>query len=704
MRSRLTAAGAFAALVLAAVAALPIAAQTGPGALLTLEDPAGDVSTRVGGQDAAGGEAAYPAVDLRGLSIQETPASLTFTLHPAALPQDTDAGADGVLYSIRFQHNGREFQLRIQFALRAIVVNENAYVDLSYRDTPQADWSLLWETPNEAVLDAAAATITVDVERGLFADGDGAAPYPGRSLEGLHAVSQSLFSDAAIVAFDVPTTAPQSITDRMPDTEPYPSFAVLLGIAQTGHARLTSDMPFRASNGETTTFVYQVEAHNLASGEDTFELAATGVPNGYTLVLPVPVVKLPAGDSTTVPVLLTMPFGHQHGSLASFILEMRSLSDGASIGRLEMGVRFLAVPQPAGHHDTVYFHTGPASSLPIGGGLIGSRPGYLNTLEDDPNDQGADDCAAGFIGADPTTWHVSWRYVLQPGLQMGMDVDPAKAGRLAVPIAATFPLLQATLGANLYIEEPEDEDGDQVLINLASMALTEPADMSGNGAAKVFEGQLLPNPEAPRIAYEKGNNLVLWLTLIFQGPHSPFVHEEGPCLKPGGSAVLPLREWHDAVDEVLQVAGGPALSALGPQERLVNPGKAVVVPFSVANPLDDAVALVLEVSGSNAGWASLPKASLAVPAHGTAEGSVIVRAPAGSADQERADLVLQAYAKDRPEVRGLLRIVAVVDTDATHPDDTAVADGLSQKESPGASAIVALGLLGLLAVLRRRRA
>jgi hypothetical protein len=581
------------------------------------------------------------------------------------------------------------------------VPTDDPYVALAFRDTPEADWSQVWGTDDAAVIDQGAATITVDVLRDLLADQDGAAPFPGRTLDGLHVVAQSLLSDADAEVFDVPVPLPQSVTDAMPDAEPYPALALALGLAQTGHARLTSKVPFRASNGEATTFVYNVTVENLADTADTFELVATSIPAGYTVVLPVPALALEPGMNATVPVLLTMPFGHQHGALASLVLESHSLSDPGSVGRVEIGVRFLAVPQPAGHHDTVYLHTGAVTGSSAVNSLFGGVPGYINTLEEDPADQGAKDCALGVSMEDPGRWHMSWPYILQPTLQMGMDVDAAKVGHFKIPVSTTAPGMEAELTANLYIEPPRGEDGRQERIHLAGLT-SAPMDLPGSGATVLFEGDMLPDPAAPRVGFQEGYNLVLWITLIYTGPTTPGLADDGPCIEPGGSAVLPLREWHDAVDQVLASLDGPGLVPLGAQERLVNPGEAVLFPVSIANARDGSTRFDLQITGPNAPWATLSGSSISVPAHGTAQASVLVRAPADAADGERADLVLQVFEHDDPTARGLLRLVTVVDTDADQVDDSAAAPA-PPKESPSVGSPVLLGLLALAVGLARRR-
>lgn len=668
------------------------------GPALVLADPAGDVKTEVGGQAAAGGEAAYPATDLLGLTVEETPFSLAITVQAAALPKPSDAGVDGVLYHVGFLHNGREFRVTIQMVLQVLVADRAA--GLAYRDLPTDEWSFVWST-EAVVMDTAAGTLAVDVPRDLLADKDGAAPYPGRALEGVHAVAQSLFTDSGLVFISgAPlVNSPQRVTDTIPDAAPYPALPVQFGLAQTGDARLSAATPFRASNGEATTFVYEVVTQNLGEAADAFELAASSVPAGFAVVLPVPVVALEGRSNDTVPVLLTIPFGHDHGARASFVLELRSTSDPGSVGRLEMGVRFLDVPQPAGHHDTVYLHQ---AVVPGGiGTLLGSQ-GYMNTLEEDPNDSGAKDCSRGFSSTATGTWQVSWPFYLEPTLVMGLDVDAAKVGHVRVPIATTFPTVDAQFYANLYVEPPRDENGRAAAMTHIAGIPGTAVEFPGGGATVVVEADLLPSQDAGRVPYQAGHRLVLWFTLQFKGPNSLGFADEAPCIMPGGSARLPLREWHDEVDEVLAAIDGPGLSPLGPQERLVNPGEAVVFPVSIANPLAEDVRFDLDVSGPNAAWATLVDEAIDVPAHGTAKASVIIRAPAGAIDGERADLVLQAYPRDDPTARGLLRLVAEVDTDIDHADDSAVA-AAETKGSPGANPLLLLAALAGLALGVRRR-
>ncbi len=218
----------------------------------------------------------------------------------------------------------------------------------------------------------------------------------------------------------------------------------------------------------------------------------------------------------------------------------------------------------------------------------------------------------------------------------------------------------------------------------------------------LFEIDFVPTEGVGRVPFTPGTNLHLTIEVTTEGPPTLGAAEEGPYLAPGGSARLPFQEWHDPVDEVLAALDGPGLSPLGPQERLVNPGEAVVFPLSIANPLDHDVRIELEISGPNAAWATLASTSVSVPAHATGQATVTVRAPTGAVDGDRADLVLQAFSRDDPTSRGLLRLVAEVDTDADQVDDSAIAPK-DEKKSPGVGLPLAFAALAALALARRRR-
>lgn len=668
-----------------------VSAQEAGAAVVS--DAAADVRTEAQGTAGPAPGDAYSSMDLTGLAITETMSDVTFTLTVADYkPADQQTAVDGVRFQVHFAHNGRWFLLTLDQSLPALT--SSWFSSLDMRDTPDAEWTQVW-FGLEGRADPEAETVSVTLDRNLLADKDGAMPFPGRALEGIVVHSSAFLSNVTIFGGMLPDVrSPVKVLDDMPDAgQPPARYAIIVGLAQSGHALLSSEVPYRASNGEATTFLLSATANNRADREDTFEFEAVGAPPRLAVTVPVTLAAIPAGGSIDIPVLVTIPFAHIHGGVDDFALEMRSTSDPGSVGRVAMGVRYLSVPQPAGHHDSLYLHSSG------GTGTVGNlvQDGYMNTLEDDASDTKQPIQSTGLsINGDSFTH--SWYFSLEPGLQMGLDFDLQRNGSLAVPIGSpVLAQVDTSLAATLSWGSPF---GDSMPV--ASMTPTAPVTILPQ-STHLFEGVLVPSPDADRIPFQPGANLFLEVDVTTKTPS--LIVAEQPFVAPGGHLTLPLLEYHDPVDDALAALDGPGLSPLGAQERLVNPGKAIVFPFSLANPADGERSYVVEVSGSNHEWGSLPADRIKVPAHGTASGSLIVRAPAAATDGDRADLILQAYDASDPTVRGLLRLLAEVDTDAQHPDDTVAADELSKtKDSPSLGAgLAVLALAALAQSLRRRR-
>lgn len=618
------------------------------------------------------------SIDLLALDIIETDAEFTFVTTSASLPTQASTDFEGVYVTLGFLHNGRAFQLRVLLAQPAIEPNVLTWV--SYRDNATDPWSLAAFSRAMTTADREAGTLTTPIPRDMLADASGTAPFRSRLLDGIHVTTTTRASSGTLVNTGTFTLdAPVDLRDRMPDGGATAAWQVLVGPEQSGHAVLRSDAPFRASNGEATTFVYNVTAENRGGATDRFRLEVASVPHGYTVNLPVQAVSVEPGAQTTFPVLVTMPFGHQHGSAASVLLEAHSESDPASVGRIELGVRFLQVPQPAGHHDTVYFHTHASTSIYAG------PAGTFNTLEDDEADSEQE---------MPSSWSRSsiegqatrtWPLQLNPSLAMGVHVDPSKIGNVHATFLAKMPMPAASFAARLCVGMFSE------CTPLATMPPTPAADLGANEQVAV-EGPLVPVTPASRVPFTKGSTLWLELNITYTQPGIAITNlgPEQPVLLPGGSATLPLQDWHDAVTGSA-VFGGPGLTALGSQERLANPGGSARFDIEVRNPLDHAATVELDLSGANVAWATLQDERIEVPAGGTAKTSVLVTVPEGTGDGDQADLVLQARTTLHPEALGLLRLVVEADTQATHPDDAAAQGG--RKSSPG------LGPAPLLAVL-----
>jgi len=693
-----------------------------PGSIGVLEDPAEDASFQAMGQSQPAPAAVAAAVDLVGLTVTEDEPGFLFTLAVRELPQDTSSGEVLTRYGVTFRHHDVEYRVRVE---RQVLPGSApaSFTRLERYDPGQGTW--FTTTVLSATEDPSAASLSVHVPREILLDASGAEPYPGRALESFWALSMGVlrFADIDIMG----TRADATVQDRMPDTgEGAVPVPVVFGIAQTGHARLESLEPFRASNGEATTFVFTVTARNIGQEEGRFDLAAPQVPSGWDVRTP-GTITLPAGGSQDVPVVVRTPFAHAHGSRAAFVLEMTSQADPGSVGRIELGVYYPAIPQPAGHHDTLYLHSIDYGEDPLGlafatvfGTVFGQdaqHVAYMNAAEEDGVDAGTPvggrHCGMSTGGNDTVTSEYCWTIPLSPGLQMGLDFDLTRTGSITVPIGSVLPLPAARIHGEVYylapLEEGEFDFGrfNRETTVLATIETSEAQEVGVDGEA-VFEADIVPTPEGDLIPYQRGGVLALDLVLATARPDNFFLGPRVyPELRPGGTLDLPLLEYEDPVDEAFALAGDIVLEAVGEQEKAVNPDKTVVFEAMLRNEggLEDTFRLALV--GSNQAWGRIvgPE-KVAVAAGEESLVTVAVTVPPDAVHGDRADLVLEAAGSHSIDARALLRLVAKVDTETDLPDEAEAVlavEAAHAKDTPGpALALAALAILGLAARRRQR--
>ena len=687
-------------LALSALPALPAAAQeAAPAAVPLAEDAAGDVRLDAQATSQGAPPQISQSLDLRSLVVTEDPGSFTFTVQVADMKTGSDAaGHDGEDFTVTFTHAKRDFQLRmVHQTLEG--ASDQSYGYLESRDNATQPWNIVQYVDTVAV-DAKAETVSATVPRDALADARGAAPFPGRFLQGFSVHSSNLLTFYADMA------------DDMPDNGVAPGqVAIKYGIRQEGDARLSSDDPFRASNGEATTFLFKAQGLNIGDANDTYHLRVKEVPPGWSVILPQTFLEIAAGGSVEFPVVVEVPFNHAHGTTASFIVEMASGLDARSIGRIAMGVRYLAIPQPAGHHDTLWFHSRAADQVSQALGTVfqgNSGAPYMDAMETLEGDANAalppQSENTAIVGSTPLVGY-QWCVPLDPGLQMGLDFKVGGAAHLQVPVHVTLPFNGAFLRAGLYLTPPDYPSYFGCYIGSESKLLgalneTAPQDLPANSDA-VLQGDMTMFRAADRIPYVKGQNLVLQVEAWGVGASTFYGGAAKPELIPGGQVTLPLLEYKDAVNQALTTGKGPALVPLGPQERLANPGATVVFPLSIANEAAVPQTVAFNVSGLRSEWVD-PVADVDVPAHGVAKASITVRVPADAKDGDLANLLVQAYAQDNATNRSILRLVVAVDTTATHADDAAAAP-MPSKHSPPAGPATAALLVALAGCVGSRR-
>ncbi|MEK6976048.1 MAG: FixG Ig-like domain-containing protein [Candidatus Thermoplasmatota archaeon] len=715
----------FALIALAAMLLVPspALAQEAEAPIEVLADDAGDVSayadSQAGETPVAVPQGTFDSADLRGLSITETPTEFQFHLALTTLdggPSQSILAA--IQYVTTFRHSDNVYLMRIYDS------GDDYYgaLELMSGDPDEPVGSFVADVTVTA--DAATATLTAAVPRDAIVDKQGAAPYPGRVLD-LFSVKAGYLNDASI---SLPfATAPWAyVEDRMPDEGPLDAvLPVRLGIEQTGQLRLTSTEPFRASNGESATFVFRVNATNLAREEQRAEFVAVGAPMGWDVRLP-GLVRLDPNETAEFPVIVHTEFMHKHGTATAFTLELASQSDPDSVGRIQLGLRYPKIAQPAGHHNTVYFHDLDESDDPLrrGLGLVNKAVGgydyltfpYLNTAlpEEDPEDAitpvPGQECEALRIQDDDdlvgTTY--CWRMPLRPGLEMGLDFDLGALGAYAIPIHSLVPQPATRVQGRVVYYAP-DEQVDPFFYSyseptvVATLLTSDRIDLDVDDL-HVFEGIIQPEEDGDFLAYQRGASLELQLEVRTGRADNPFLGPRTePDLTPGGWMQLPLLEYEDPIDEVFGVANHLHLMLDGDSHRMGNPGDTVVFEVTLHNADDQAHDYEATLTGSNDAWGRLVGAKgFAVDADGSRVLTVAVTVPADAFDDDRADLVLEVTSTDDASIRALTRLVTTADLDAEHDDQASlVSQEASPKDTPAPSAVLlAIALLGL--ALRRR--
>lgn len=514
--------------VLALVLVPPVCAEDLPPTVVAT-DPAGDAA---GPLDPAGRGA---VLDLLAMEVAEGPAEFTVRLAVAGLGAPQAPLVDSVAYRAYFAYGGVAYQVRmVRGASLAGPVQGTLLWD------PSGGQAFEPLQAVDAFADPAARILSASVPRTALVDRAGAPTFAGQPLSGFWASTETLAGSAA----GLPGPG-----DRAPDSGlSEVAVPVRFGLRQEGHARLSSPEPFRASNGEAATFRYRVVAENLRDGPDRFQLAADRVPPGWAIRLPDGDVPLDGRARTELEVFAEVPFAHSHGRLATFELRLASLTDEMAEGRLLLGILYTQPAQPAGHHETLTLHSraglGMARTIALAlGSAGGGVEAYMNTLADDPSDEGHDvpPTYEGPVMLD-TVSRYTWMVPLSPTLGLGLDFDLRRTGEARIPFVAPGPLPGAVLSGSVRLlgnGTPEPGAG-AALAEIAGAAAVD----VGPAQATVLVATIRPLPEGDYVPQRAGQNLWLELALTFARP-DPATGPATPLLRPGGTVTLPLLEYSD---------------------------------------------------------------------------------------------------------------------------------------------------------------
>lgn len=628
---------------------------------MVLEDPAGDVASTLSTWN--------EPVDLRSLEIVEEKDEILFKL--------TIEDVEGSQEIPQFTNVNYRTEMKYGDVSWTLVLRKSVDLDMQVR------WfgSLFNQDAQfgfgRSVSTAADGnTVTMTVPRGALMDENQQQLFRGRTLDDIKVSSSSR-------QINIGDVRPTSASDFMPDDKIGIQWQAALGPKQVGDSFLYSNMPFRASNGEATTFAYEV---SLLSTEDApMTLRIDNVPDGWNIILPEEEIS---GSDTTVPVLAQIPFRHLHGVTETFSLIAER---GEDYTELQLGVHFLDPAEISGHHDTAYIHSAYGGETSINDVVkLEHSYGFFSTDEDDEQatgqtiypDQGSITCEGGTYACE--------RFWLYTPLFNGFDANVDEMGTMQVHV--NFPMTAVESKAMIEITHGSAHDGfTEELVFQGESELT--GQVSGD---VTYEIPLETLPYADRIDLARFQFLEIEVEIMYQSVNQPAnIGDETPLRVgiTGGFMQLPLNDYHDDVTAYFD--GIPSLQLHVPEEiKTVNDGETRLFPVHLQNIGTTELELHLELIGEEA---TLAADEIMKVAPGEMVEIFVAISPEGTRNGDQTDAVLTIHGEDTQEIVTLRAIT----TDQDVPDDAEAAAELEEQETPWPVLLTVLALVGTTQLRRK---
>lgn len=652
---------------------LPLAHGQGESEPVTVaEDPAGDVAVTVEGQPVPYGSGLSGRIDLAALVVQETMEHLVLEVR---MHDGITLNEDATDARVYFEHG------RYGYLVDFSPPNEVAMGAAVYRYDIAND---VLDLVGDAELEETPGNLQqrVHVPREWLINEHGAPPFPSSVLSGW-------VVDATVLEARGPEQDGIKDHDIMPNSGTGADYAIQLGDVFSGTLRAFSPSPSRASNGGEATYVYPVVVENNDDAAVQVVLEWSEAPPSWQVHVPIASFEVAAGEREQVPVIVTTPFGHQHGGVDEMTVTARAFDRPTNEASVALRIVYHETPQPAGHHNEFWFHSRPPANTAYYDPLIPDPTSFLyfNTKDVDDGDAGVD-----VRGTHILVTHDAflWRVHLHPSLQMGLDFDLDGTGLLRVPIEVDVPMLAATMSGTLRLQGPEPAV-------LGTFEATQPQPIN-IGETVWFEMPFAPHPVADYVPFHKDQTLHIDLELAPDRPAGRTT-PESPRLVPGGSMVLPLLEYRDQVPAALDAVSGFRLQG-DRTHALANPGDLVLFTVNMTGP---ARGVELSVSSTRPDWLDLSRKFVASLDEGeTTTVHVAVRVPDDGREGFVADTILNARAANGDTA--LLRLSVEVDEERAHPDASDAWNAVAtddRRESP-AVAVAGLAALAVAGVLRRR--
>jgi hypothetical protein len=703
-------------------------AQDAPAAKEALTEDAADdvvlyVAPNLGVPPQSGnGLGSTETVDLRSVTIGgETDKEFLITLVAKALP---DENGPRPMRLIHFQFEDVRYRIGLGFQRGG---SANQGVLQAWDEGANRFRSV---SPLETQVQASAGAVTFTLPRELVINSKHVPVRFGDTLQNVSAVAQQSVATLNWLPSGDPTGGAYYY-DRLPNEGVGVPFTFSKGRIGSGAVALLSDDPIRVSNGEATTIVYRVDLLNRGTERTAYQLETADVPALWSVRVP-GLLTVEPGDFLTFPVILSIPFTHNHGQTATFELRAQSVASRDDWSVVRLGVHWTTTPQPAGHHPEMWLHSSPASVngfFDVLEPVAAFRSAWFNPLEEDPEPDADDapvpaffnnELARFFFSPDHpipggNEWTTEWFLPLSPALLIGLDFDLERQGVLDnLRVKHGMPANSAQIMAQLLYCDPDRIQGPGNCTSGGGgggsrwSVIADGRSETRKADRDEVVGYRIPldvKSEADFLPYKRGANLALRLVLVTDVPANTLLVEPRPQLVVKGAVLtLPLIEYHDPIDKALEALGTLELKSLVPVEKKVNPGRTTLFQFSLLNKGEHADEVQLELYGENKDWARLVGDSrIALPAKGERSLELAVTVPDREVHGAYARLILVAQSLKDPAVVSTLQVRATVVQNEDIPDEAPTAAQKENSRLPGfEAALLGLALLGAAVATRRR--
>jgi hypothetical protein len=539
------------------VLVLPVVhAQAPAEGFVSITDPEGDVAVEPFGEAPAPSQDELAGLDILTLSIgPDTPTALPIQVQMKSLEDPSDGlGFGDISISVGFQFGEAKY-----------VIQEHAYCpgETGLISTPEASTPRLMGCLSLSV-DIESAILQYDLEKRFLHALSGRPFAPGDEIDGLHANSYASYGG-------IPTAVTEQVGqppfrsyayDRAPD-EGGLDFQALSGGSASGSPgfQMVGPDPLRATNGGEVTFRYVVQLQETSGESRSLSLEALDVWEGAHVFLPAETTLAPNANQS-IDVYLSLDSGHLHGESKWFQVQAtdKETNEWSSI---ELGVNWLDIPQPAGHHPTVWLHSSSHAMDPIQDGvletslqLIEQPSAWMNVVVEDPSPSSTGDpveAALVEVAVDYENRQVAdyeWIIPQSPQLQVGLQLLPESLGKISLRFdqldSAQEFAFQALLGVCQGLAQGSSPGPEVCRGGWISIAEAEAEALAPQSGSVEVEGMDLDiSQDHLHIPYHQDNNLVLWIKATLANGGAPIGDLRPTLIVTESSMELPLAEYTD---------------------------------------------------------------------------------------------------------------------------------------------------------------